>query len=394
MKVFLFPLLALVVGTSLGIGHTAYEFSSQPSRFEVGGYNIHADYAPIKNDAAEGDARVLVVNGETHDFGEMDMNKKYQHAFILKNTGDVPLAVEVLATSCKCTVADLPTGDVEPGKTVEVVLEWTPKQMQGSFSHSAQIATSDEDRSVIVLRVKGAVKKPFDIHPFDFYFGDLSSNEAREATVQVLSFENEDLEYKGYKFTDPKTSEFYEAKVRLLDEEELAAKNAKSGMQVTLNVKPGLPAGHITQSIQIDTNIQDDGGVVIPITGKVVGDVLFLGHPRLNREISLLTIGVVKKGKSAQHTVFLSIRGSQREAVQLSVDQEEVSPSDVIQASIGEPRSQGRTKVFPLTIKISADSPAANLYGPRKEAYGKIPIRTTLPNEQMIELLVKVIVER
>ena len=59
-----------------------------------------------------------------YQFGSMEQGTSLAHVFLVRNVGGSPLHIEVGSTTCKCTVGDLSTSEVAPGKEAEVTLEW------------------------------------------------------------------------------------------------------------------------------------------------------------------------------------------------------------------------------------------------------------------------------
>ncbi len=395
MKYLIYPIAALIVGTSLGLGNTYYEFVLRPSRFELGGIAPDESKGPLQSDPSLGRSRVEVVNGETHDFGKMDINSKDKHVFTFKNNGTSPMTIKVLQTSCKCTVADLPNGHIEPGETADVTLEWTPKDEDPEFSQSAQIQTSDTDRPVVVLRVVGRVRMQLFVQPVDVLFANVSTNETVTSTVRLLSHEHETMEFKGYECANAEFADYFAVDAKPMSPEEAATySESKSGMVINVTLKPGLPHGPINQMIQIFTNIQEKSGKVIPIRGDIVGDVLFHGRPGLDRNLNRLSLGVIKEGESRTETVHLVVRGPYRDELKLTIAEDGIQPPDLIKATIGEPKTVGKTRMFPVSISIPPGGRPVVLNGPSEDHYGKIVFGTSHPNVKEITLYLGFIIDR
>jgi hypothetical protein len=104
-------------------------------------------------------SKAVVENGETFDFGVMEQNTKKSHAFIFRNDGNLPLTLDKISTTCKCTLGNVGKGVVQPGATTEVTLEWEAKTGDTEFTQSAKIKTNDPQRPEIQLVVTGKVRQ-------------------------------------------------------------------------------------------------------------------------------------------------------------------------------------------------------------------------------------------
>ena len=393
MKTYTLPIVAAVLGTTFGVGSTITEYLFETSRFEVAGPSNAPNVEALASGSQDGAAHVVVVNGELHSFEEMEVNSTGTHDFKFKNTGDAPLKVSILRTSCKCAVPTIPEDGIPPGETVDIRLKWTPKNMMQEFSATAEIRTSDPERPVVVLKVLGPVIASVMADPDDVVFSNISANESATANVRIITHKPL-VEFKEVVFENPETEEFFGVKVERLEQDSLTDKSQGVVFLLKVTAKPGLPHGNIHQKIRFITSVQEDG-LEIPIRGSVIGDIIFRGHPSLNTKQKLLDLGLVKMGDSRRVTLHLVVRGSLRNDVQLSIDKDDINPNDVLLASIGEPidSTSGKTRQFPVTIEIPKGSRPVTRFGPDKEKFGRIDIRTTHPATKKITLFVRFLVE-
>lgn len=59
-------------------------------------------------------------NARKWDFGDIERGKKVSHVFKFKNTGNAPLIIADVATSCGCTMPEYPREPIMPGKESQV----------------------------------------------------------------------------------------------------------------------------------------------------------------------------------------------------------------------------------------------------------------------------------
>jgi hypothetical protein len=86
----------------------------------------------------------------------LQVGKKSTGVFKLKNTGNQPLVITRVETSCGCTVPSWDKKPVEPGKETEITVEIQPEET-GVFHKTVRVYCNVE-KKVIALSVKGNVK--------------------------------------------------------------------------------------------------------------------------------------------------------------------------------------------------------------------------------------------
>lgn len=59
-------------------------------------------------------------NTRKWDFGDIERGKKVSHVFKFKNTGNAPLVIADVATSCGCTMPEYPRHPIMPGDEASV----------------------------------------------------------------------------------------------------------------------------------------------------------------------------------------------------------------------------------------------------------------------------------
>ena len=55
-----------------------------------------------------------------HDFGDIQQGDKVEHTFKLENSGNAPLIITNVQTTCGCTAPEWPKEPVMPGETAEL----------------------------------------------------------------------------------------------------------------------------------------------------------------------------------------------------------------------------------------------------------------------------------
>lgn len=95
----------------------------------------------------------------THAFGAVsERGGKVSHAFPFTNTGDKPLVILRLDTSCGCISAAYPKRPVAPGATGEIAITYDPRHQSGTFLKAIPIITNDAEGRHIIS-VQGRIVK-------------------------------------------------------------------------------------------------------------------------------------------------------------------------------------------------------------------------------------------
>jgi hypothetical protein len=87
----------------------------------------------------------------------LQVGKKSVTAFKLKNTGNRPLVITRVDTSCGCTVPSWNRKPVEPGEGTEIRVEIQPEE-PGVFHKTVQVYGNTKN-GAIPLFIKGMVEK-------------------------------------------------------------------------------------------------------------------------------------------------------------------------------------------------------------------------------------------
>lgn len=93
----------------------------------------------------------------SHDFGKVHAGKDtLWHSFTFTNTGNEPLQINDVKTSCDCTLAEWPKGVIQPGKSAVIRGGFKLENKSGSFVKSV-IITSNTAPATTILTIKGDI---------------------------------------------------------------------------------------------------------------------------------------------------------------------------------------------------------------------------------------------
>jgi hypothetical protein len=386
MKATLLALVALAAGCGIGFFLTQQEFAHDV---------LPVDPVSAGSSASSAKAKIgpkaTVVNTERHDFGTMDRSEHRTHDFLVRNDGDATLTLTTGQPSCGVCVKvfRVDKSQVEPGGTATVRIEWEAKPGEVEFEQSGPLNTNDPLRPTIQLTIRGRVIDTVRADRGEVNFADISTNQSSTATVNIYGFRSPELKVEKFDLTAADIAPYFNVTFAPLAAEELAKeKDAKAGLKMSIEVKPGLPIGQFRQIIVVTTNQDAQTAQSINVTGNVASDILLAG-PRVDSAEMLVGLGTVQRNTAAKHTVYLRVKGPHRDQTQIRIAS--VEPVTEFSATLGEPnRENPKVVLYPLTIEVPAGArPVNHMF---EGAYAKVHLATTHPDVKELTINVRYMV--
>ncbi|NJB35981.1 MULTISPECIES: DUF1573 domain-containing protein [Flavobacteriaceae] len=98
----------------------------------------------------------IEFKSETIDYGDIEKGSDGVRVFKFTNTGDAPLVISNVRSSCGCTIPKKPDAPILPGKEGEIQVKYDTKRV-GPIRKAITV-TSNADTPTKVLKIKGNVK--------------------------------------------------------------------------------------------------------------------------------------------------------------------------------------------------------------------------------------------
>ena len=102
---------------------------------------------------------VITFEKTEHDFGTILQGERVTYTFHFTNTGNVPLLISSVNSSCGCTVGDFSRDPIAPGKSGTIKATYDSKGHHGFQSRTLTVVTNTNPNKT-VLRLKANVKTP------------------------------------------------------------------------------------------------------------------------------------------------------------------------------------------------------------------------------------------
>jgi hypothetical protein len=378
---------ALAVGSGLGAGTALLRSAATP--WQVGDFRPGA----VADDAAGPRAETAETE---YVFGTIGTGETGGHEFTIRNAGREPLTLTKGATSCTCTISDFerseggdPDGakSVPPGGVTKVKVQWKGKGGGGPFRQQATIFTNDPRRPEIVFVVEGRVVPTWKAVPEAVVFSRLSATTGDRTVVRIYTFGSEPPSAVEATIDHPQAAQFFSLATAPMTAAEFADEpGATGGLNLTIEIKPGLPLGPLRHTIALSFRMPDAVTAELPFEGVVAGDLALAGAA-WDSSHQILSLGTVSGKKGLRTQLFLTAKGPHRDAVRPVV--REVVP-DSLQVDIGESKPVGTGGVVrtPLTIVVPPGSPPANNLCSEQAPPGRIVLDTGHPDTPTLTIRV------
>ena len=386
-------LVAIVLGLAVGVSSALMRAANPGSEYERLMKVTTTPMAVVE--AANGPKLskglgVIVEGGQKFDFGVMDRGETRSHTFKFRNDTEQPIQLRVGSTTCKCTVGELADDTVPPGGVGDVTLEWVAKSYDPSFQQMATIETTCPLRPDVMLTVKGQVLQLVQPLPQAVFLNDVPYGVDREQQFVIYSFQKGDpLTVLEHSFDDESTEAYFDLQWEPADVAELqdVPDGVQSAVLCKLAVRSDLPYGKVNQSLRITTDAERSAVIEMPIGGRVVSDLMIVGDGFFE-SADVLKLGMVPpEGKK----VVLRLVARRADVHKTEVTSIVCEPGNVLQASVGEPKSLkgGAVLMYPLTIEVRGDAPAVSFMGGKEKPRATIVMETTHPVVQRVKLDVR-----
>ena len=99
---------------------------------------------------------MISFDTDTIDYGEITKGSDGVRTFTFENTGDAPLEIQGVRSSCGCTIPKKPEAPIAPGEKGEITVRYDTNRV-GVFRKTITVNTNVSSNSIIALKIKGNV---------------------------------------------------------------------------------------------------------------------------------------------------------------------------------------------------------------------------------------------
>ena len=329
----------------------------------------------------------VVTPDRIYDFGAMLVNETLSHDFIIRNDGEAELRLGKPTTTCKCTVPSEVKDGIAAGTERKITLEWTPKAAGDDFSQEATFKTNDPISAEISFVIHGKVDDMLRTEPAGVWqVGEVSGETPREIKGYVYSTVRDRFGVTG--ITSP--NEFITVNSDPMTEEQLTARSAKSGYQVTVNLSPEMQIGRFNEPVFVKTDIGDENYAELrfDLVGTRLGPIQVIPLPGVDwtAEAMAVDLGRFSSGTPKSATAWLFV-SEMPEGQEFRFEKVE-SSVPCVQLKLERDLSfkgKGRQR-FKLTFEATGNCPVGVFQG---KSAAKILVRTNHARAKEIKFYVQ-----
>lgn len=176
-------------------------------------------------------APVVTVPQPDYDFGTVFQGESVRHVFAFSNSGNVPLIVEKVSSSCGCTAALASAKTLAPGESGEIRASFDSTRFRGAISKTVYLYTNDPAQPMVQLHVKGKVQEELALEPQLVNFGAVTPKRTVRSKVTLTNQGPREVRLDELATTTPELSARLSA--------EVIPPGGKAAVELTLTPKPG-----------------------------------------------------------------------------------------------------------------------------------------------------------
>jgi hypothetical protein len=201
------------------------------------------------------------------DFGKIKEGQVKVHEFMFENTGDAPLVIKNVKTSCGCAAALVSEKTIEPGKKGEIKVTFNSRGYEGSVSKYVYVESNDRAQSVTQLVISALIEVPprprIDLERYNFDSGLILEGEPIFAQSVIINRGEQELKVS---FSHRDATYFHNGEEILSELKIAAGKEAKVEIKIPARSKQGL----MREYIWLKSNDTRRSNVSLYVSGYII----------------------------------------------------------------------------------------------------------------------------
>lgn len=148
-------------------------------------------------------APTLTVAQMEFNFGTVFRGESVRHVFAFSNSGDAPLVIEKVASSCGCTAALASARQLAAGESGEIQTSFDSTRFRGEVSKLVYLYTNDPVRPMVQLRIRGVVREEVVLEPQSVNFGAVAARQTVRSSVTLVNQGTREIRLAALQTTAP-----------------------------------------------------------------------------------------------------------------------------------------------------------------------------------------------
>jgi hypothetical protein len=262
------------------------------------------------------------------------------------------------AATIKDAAAGSDASIVEAGESAHIEISVDTTQTQGPFHQHVTLSTNDPKNTSLELHLEGTVLPKIESSVPWLDLREIRSDQSVRQELRVTSRFLPDLRISEVSSSDPS----FRIRTEKLNKTELQATAALSGYAIHVEVPAGRPIGQLNAQLSITTDQSDGDVLVVPVFGRVTGDLQFMTG-------DAVSVGIVSKGQSTTIGSYAKIRTTAPFTARIA----RIEPP-YLKVEMHKPNNPGQGHQF-LIFEVTIPDGA-----PEGEINGVIELETSLAN--------------
>lgn len=104
-----------------------------------------------------GNGPVISIDKEKHDYGTIEQGGNGECTFVVTNTGNEPLIIQMCKGSCGCTVPTCPQEPIAPGQSAKITVKYDTQRV-GPINKTVTITSNATNEPTKMIRISGDIK--------------------------------------------------------------------------------------------------------------------------------------------------------------------------------------------------------------------------------------------
>jgi hypothetical protein len=204
---------------------------------------------------------------ETYDFGNIKEGEVKSHVFVFQNTGDAPLLVKNVRTSCGCAAALISDKSVEPGKKGEIKVTFNSRGYEGNVAKYVYVESNDRSQPVKQLQVSATIQVPprprIDLDRYTIDSGLILEGEPIPGKATIINSGEQEL-VVSFSHRDAK---YFNNEGKEVSELRIAAGRKE---EIEIKIPPRPKAGLIREYILLKSNDTRRPNLSLYVSGYIV----------------------------------------------------------------------------------------------------------------------------
>lgn len=134
-----------------------------------------------------------------HDFGDIDRGGKVETSFEFENSGDAPLQIDEVTTSCGCTTAGLKKKTFAPREKGTIPVTFNSQNFEGKVTKRITVSTNDKTSPKTILTIQGTILTDVQVTPSALVFTDAKPSQVNTLPLKITTTRLPKLELTNLK---------------------------------------------------------------------------------------------------------------------------------------------------------------------------------------------------